>query len=201
MPIVNQNPPPVSWVRVSFLFYAPITALGLVAIFMQGGPSLLLERTLGEAPDRGLWIGSLAGLAIVFGLRFLGMVWGPSRRLEQSFIRMLGPLSWPACFFLALASSLGEEVVFRAVLQPWLGWVATSLIFGLLHFPFDRSLLLWTPFAIAMGFLLGWLYDRTGTLVTPLATHFVINFLNLLRISRLAALRQRSETELGRARP
>ena len=67
---------------------------------------------------------------------------------------------------------------------PTLGWVATSVLFGLVHIGPGRRFLPRTAWAIAMGFALGGIYEATGSLVGPLFAHVAINGLNLAYIAR-----------------
>jgi len=62
-------------------------------------------------------------------------------------------------------------MLFRGLLQPWLGLTATSVLFGLLHVIPRREMIPWTIFSVAAGFLLGWLFAFSGTLVAPIACH------------------------------
>lgn len=80
---------------------------------------------------------------------------------------------------LAFFSGVGEEVFFRGALQPSFGLVPTSLLFGLLHIGPDRRFFAWTPWALAMGFLLGGIYEATGSLGGCIVAHVAINYANL----------------------
>lgn len=185
IPPINQAAKPVSWTRAILICYVPFTVAAVVWLYLDGGTDLLHERVIGAQPGVGLLIGTALGLGVVGLSRLLTQVSAAARGLERAFIRMLGPLSLGTCLLLASTSALAEEIFFRGALQLHLGFVWTSLLFGLMHVPFDRSLILWMPFAVAMGFLLGWTYEATETLAAPIATHFVINFLNLLRMRGL----------------
>jgi len=82
-------------------------------------------------------------------------------------------------------SGLDDRVVeFRGALQPWLGYVAASLLFGLAHFVPRRELWPWTGFAVLAGFGLGWLFEATGNLVAPVVAHIGVNGINLRRLTR-----------------
>ncbi|MEK7448206.1 MAG: CPBP family intramembrane glutamic endopeptidase, partial [Planctomycetota bacterium] len=105
--------------------------------------------------------------------------------LEEEFRNILGPLNGQEIFLIACFSAVGEEFFFRGALQPKLGLIPTALLFGLLHFPINKKYLIWTIFAVVMGFLLGWLYLYTGSLVTPIITHFIINQINLYRLCKI----------------
>lgn len=77
-------------------------------------------------------------------------------------------------------SGVGEEAFFRGALQPALGIVATSILFGALHVGPDRRYLVWTLWAIGTGFLFGLLYEWTGGLLAPITAHVLHNAATLL---------------------
>ena len=77
------------------------------------------------------------GLAVVGLTRVATRHWQWARDLHSSFHDLLGPLTGREIFILALASSVGEELLFRGVLQSWIGrWGAlvgllgSNVIFG-----------------------------------------------------------------------
>jgi membrane protease YdiL (CAAX protease family) len=115
--------------------------------------------------------------------------------LALGLAAIVGRRSVVECIALALVSGVAEEAFFRGALQPRVGWVAASLIFGVVHFVPRRELLPWTVFAIAAGFLLGGLFEATGNLVAPVVAHVAINAVNLWLLGnryapeRLAAAR------------
>ena len=104
--------------------------------------------------------------------------------MEKIFSQILAPLKTSKIIILAAASGIGEEIFFRGGLQPILGIVITSILFGLIHFPFKKELIPWTMIAIAMGFVLGLLFTWTDSLIAPITTHFTINFCNILILNR-----------------
>jgi len=75
---------------------------------------------------------------------------------------------------------------FRGALQPAVGIVWASLIFGACHFLPRRELALWSLYAVVMGFAFGWLFETTGHLVAPIAAHALVNGVNLPRLARRA---------------
>jgi membrane protease YdiL (CAAX protease family) len=101
------------------------------------------------------------------------------RELHLAFRELLGGLDGVAIAALALASGVGEEVFFRGALQPSLGLLPTSLLFGLLHIGPDRRFWAWTPWALVMGLLLGVMYEATGSLLGCVVAHVAINYENL----------------------
>jgi hypothetical protein len=103
--------------------------------------------------------------------------------LAAALAGVLGRRSVVECVVLALASGIAEEAFFRGALQPHVGLVAASVIFGAVHFVPRREFLPWTAFAIAAGFLLGWLFEHSGNLVAPVVAHATINAVNLWLLS------------------
>ena len=94
------------------------------------------------------------------------------RRIALEFRGFLYPLGLHDIFIISLFSAVGEEFFFRGIVQGELGLVAASLLFGLMHVGPKRHYLLWTAFAIVIGFLLGSLYIYTDNILAPTLTHF-----------------------------
>ena len=172
--------------RTATLFYAVFMLIPLWWQAASEGPGVFYPGGF-NWPDTigGLACGLLAGMLVLAlsGVAMRRTAWG--RDLAEGFAEILGPLSAREAWWLALVSAFGEEMLFRGLLQPWLGLTATSLLFGLLHVIPRRELLPWTAFSIAAGFLLGWLFAFSGTLVAPIACHALVNGINLRRIGRL----------------
>ncbi|MGH7338501.1 MAG: lysostaphin resistance A-like protein, partial [Myxococcota bacterium] len=94
-------------------------------------------------------------------------------------------LSLAECAALAALSGFAEEVFFRGALQPRLGWLAASVLFGLAHYPPRRTLWPWTGFALIAGGMFGALFEVTGNLAAPVTAHAVINAVNLRLLTRV----------------
>ena len=85
---------------------------------------------------------------------------------------------------LALLSGVSEELFFRGAMQPVLGLLPTSLIFGALHTGPKRAFIAWSVWAFVMGLAFGWIYDFTGVLWGPVFAHVFINQRNLAYMRR-----------------
>ena len=109
------------------------------------------------------------------------------RTLHVSFRDLLGPLTGRDMLILALASAIGEELLFRGALLPWLGLWPQGLVFALLHVGPGKRFVPWTVSALALGVAFGAIALETGNLGAPIAAHFTINFLNLRYIVRTPA--------------
>ncbi len=165
--------------------YGTLTALGFGWCAVRGRPwpfrypSPWLELPRPWAIGASLAAGLLLASATVFGTRLMVRHARFVRDLHVAFRELIGPLDASAVAVLALTSGVGEEVFFRGAVQPSLGLVATSLIFGCLHIGPDRRFWVWTPWAVAMGFALGAIHQATGSLWGCVLAHVLINYENL----------------------
>jgi len=130
-----------------------------------------------------LW-GLGTGIIIVFISLFLSHFFTWGKNLETEFKKHLTPLSIPTIFGISCTSALGEEFLFRGALQQLVGLYTASVLFGLFHFPFKKELVPWSIMAVLMGFVLGFLFEKTGNLTAPILCHFIINFLNILILNK-----------------
>lgn len=80
---------------------------------------------------------------------------------------------------LAIASATGEELLFRGLLVPTVGVVASSLVFGALHQIRGQGRWGWIAWATVMGLLFALIFRATGSLLGPLVAHAAINHANL----------------------
>ena len=85
---------------------------------------------------------------------------------------------------IAVLPAIGEELVFRGILQrqlmrhiksPWLAIVLSAAIFSAIHFQFEGFL----PRFI-LGIILGWLYWQTRNFWVPVMAHFANNALQVI---------------------
>lgn len=133
--------------------------------------------------------GAALGLTVVAASHVLERTATWAKQLNRDFAAMLGELGWRRAFALAVLSSVGEELLFRAAIQqglavwweaPWVAVAVVGVLFGLVHIgPDPRRFMAWTLMAIVMGWALGALYVVTGSVLAPVVAHFTINFLNL----------------------
>jgi membrane protease YdiL (CAAX protease family) len=130
-------------------------------------------------------LGVVVGLGLVFASRLCVHRFDWARRLHRDFRGLLGNLSARDVFVLAAASSVGEELLFRGALLPWIGLVPSTVVFAALHVGPGVRFLPWTASAFLVGLLFGGLYVLLGDLGAPIAAHFTINYLNLGYIVRV----------------
>jgi membrane protease YdiL (CAAX protease family) len=119
-----------------------------------------------------------------------------SARTIQSYARL--DLSGLNPLWISIAAAIGEEMLFRAALQPLLGVWIVSLIFLLTHVPvyrfrqMDRATLAQAASVFGGSVVLGFVFQQVGLLAAMLV-HMWIDIVGLL-IVRQAILRQAIQT-------
>ncbi len=187
-PARDSGPTETNFVRLGLLFYAALAAAGGVWRIGFYDEPILFTSVAAQAEELSLGRDLLIGVAAAAALIALSdwatlkTRWGDD--LARAMARALGPLSVSNAVLLALVSGFAEEVFFRGALQPRVGWLLASLLFGCVHFVPRREFLPWTGFAIGAGFLFGALFVWTGNLLAPVTAHVVVNGVNLPRLVR-----------------
>jgi membrane protease YdiL (CAAX protease family) len=123
--------------------------------------------------------GLIFGLIVVALSRLTVQRFGWARRLHLELRPFASGLDAKGIVVLALLSAFGEELLFRGLLQPWMGLVPQALLFGLVHQMPGPSRWIWVSWALVVGLALGALYEVTGSLLGPIVAHAVVNGLNL----------------------
>jgi membrane protease YdiL (CAAX protease family) len=176
----------------------------IFAVFFEAGLapfSLFLGWLLGHPPLEHLtWTVWGAGLGIMAAvplvLLFLAMLrWpiGPLARVKKfcddEVVPLLENASWSEIGLVSLSAGVGEEMLFRGVLQAsftqWLGVYVgvglASLLFGLLH---PISIAYMVIIAI-LGLYLGAVFYGSDNLLTVMITHAVYDFAALGYLIRI----------------
>jgi membrane protease YdiL (CAAX protease family) len=188
MSSLPSPPPPLSRASMVIGLYGAMALVALLIAAGRGDPDLYrLGRPSSAMLLVGPVLGFVVGVAVVWLTRVATRRFQWARDLHASFRDLLGPLTGREIVILALASSIGEEAMFRGALLPWLGIWIQAIVFALLHVGPGRRFLPWTISALALGVAFGALADQTGSLGGPIAAHFAINFLNLRYIVRSRA--------------
>ena len=169
-------------------------ALVVIAVGLGylGGVSAL-ERFRLESEGAAVGI---AGALPMLGLLLwcLRTTWGPMRRLVVLVEERLGPhltnASMGGIVLLAVLAGIGEELLFRGVVQVWLAeraplWLAlaaASVLFGVGHWLSASYAIL----ASLIGAYLGILFLLSGNLLTPMLAHAAYDVVALLVLTRRA---------------
>lgn len=174
----------------SGLILALYGALALTAILISAGrEDIDIYRISGTSTALLLLLSPLIGVAVGLSVVALSRMsvyrfkW--ASRLHRDFRSILGQLSGREIAILAVASAVGEELMFRGALQPWIGIWPQAIIFALLHVGPGVRFLPWTASAFVLGIAFGYMFAWTGDLGGPIVAHFTINYLNLHFIARV----------------
>lgn len=172
--------------------YALMGAVALALIWARGTP--LLSPSPTSAMSSWPWLSALDGGSghlsslcggLIFGLivvavsRLTVQRFDWARRLHHELRPFALSLDATGIVVLALLSALGEELLFRGLLQPWMGLWPQAIVFGLVHQMPGPSRWIWVSWAFVVGVALGALYEVTGSLLGPIAAHALVNGLNL----------------------
>lgn len=163
-------------------FYGCMLAIAVVLSAWQGSIRDWFPR-LDDVPER-VALGAAAGLLVVLLSRIAHRRFVWARRLSDEFQTILSSFSRRDALMMAVMSALGEEMLFRGLIQgsfpdPWFGLVLTAAVFAALHVGPSRAFVPWTIMAFVVGLMFGGLLLITGDLVAPIVAHGLINFLNL----------------------
>ena len=122
--------------------------------------------------------------------------------LKQVVVPMLNVCTLTDLAAISLLAGVGEEMLFRGVLQPafslwaedpWMGILAASLLFGLTHALTPTYVALAGVAGVYLGALMLW----TGSLVAPIVAHSVYDFVLLWILIRPDRKPIAKEFELG----
>ncbi len=122
------------------------------------------------------------GLAygIASALLALLIITRPFFKTDLSFfseIVKIAGLTWYDILFFSLSAGVGEEILFRAAIQPWLGIWMTAILFVGLHGylnPNNWRMSVYGFFMVIVSAGFGYLFVEVG-LLSAMAAHFIID--------------------------
>jgi membrane protease YdiL (CAAX protease family) len=172
--------------RYDFLSLAVLFEGSLIAIAAALGWWFRIDPLAQLAWDSQGPIWGLAATVPMIGLFLAANRYsvGPLQTIKQFLHEALGPslvaCRWYDLLLVAIVAGVGEELLFRGVLQPLLGNVWSNVLFGLLHCITPLYALL----AGLIGGYLGWLLDQSENIVAPILAHGLYDFLAFLVVAR-----------------
>lgn len=158
--------------------------IGLAILFlMQDQPLLVLRgpMALGEQLLYGLGLSALAAALSYVSYRFTATS-EASRNTITAYSRL--DLSGLNPLWMSLAAAIGEELLFRAALQPLLGVWITSLIFLVTHTPvyqfrkLNKTTLMQAAGVFGVSVALGFIYQYVG-LLAAMMVHTALDVVGL----------------------
>jgi membrane protease YdiL (CAAX protease family) len=142
----------VWWRETSFVLGGAVEGV-IIGVLAAGGLGALNYYLLVGAPD-------MAGVRSI------------RRFYAETLKPIFGNVSPTEIAVISLAAGIGEELLFRGVLQAEMGLVSASVIFGFLHMS-GASTVVFGCWVMLMGGLLGGLAIWTGGLMAPIVAHAV----------------------------
>jgi membrane protease YdiL (CAAX protease family) len=177
------------WGRYAVAYAVLGVAAAVMAIIWRDGTPLVhphawlvLESRVSHTYS--LLLGAAFAALVVVSTRPLVTRFAWARNLHRELRPFAASISTTGIVVLALLSAFGEELVFRGLLQPWLGLFPQALLFGLVHYLPGSSRWVWAAWAMLVGLALGAIFQLTGSLVGPLVAHALINGVNLMYLKR-----------------
>lgn len=129
-------------------------------------------------------IGISIGLVVVVISQMISARSNAMKDLGKDFYKVIQNLKKEEIFFLAFFSSVGEEYLFRGIIQGYAGVVIASILFGILHIAPGEKGRVWSLFAMIMGLIMGLAYEWRQNIFVPIWIHFVVNYFNVLLLQR-----------------
>ena len=179
----NQNRPNIELTRTQILIVMGITALFLLiaATLWQKlySVSVLKVRLTLNA----LLIGLGMAAGIIGASSLVYRLWPAYQRSANHYLELvLKPLVLPDLVWLGVLPGLSEELLFRGVMLPALGFnwsalILSSLLFGVLHLS-GADQWPYVVWATVVGFILGYSALMTGNLLVPIVAHTVTNLVS-----------------------
>ena len=192
---MNQNPSVLT--RAALFFYAVLFAIALIGSKLLDQMDLWWSLTTPPWPLQ-VAVGVAVGMAGVWLSRIIERRFVGVRQLAADFSDLLRGLTRGQAWALALASGIGEEALFRGMLQPLVGLIPTAILFGIIHIGPARRYLWWTASALLYGVVLGLLFEWGQGLIAPIVAHVVLNGVNLYQLgTRPAIPRPWAQEEAG----
>jgi uncharacterized protein len=159
--------------------------IGIVIVFFQSNHKILSMFHIGAGWAIPIW-------GCIFAVAVLGVDVLISRRVpkEVSDDGGINEMIFGnrAIWHIAVISfivSICEELLFRGAIQYWWGPYWTSIVFAAIHIRYLQHWLM-TGMVFSISYGLGWIYQQTGSLWTPIIAHFIIDFVMgcILRYSK-----------------
>jgi membrane protease YdiL (CAAX protease family) len=138
-------------------------------------------------------LGTLWALPLLVALVFLrqmraGVVGRLNRTVDELLVPLFSELGLWQFALISLLAGVGEELLFRGILQRLLSgplgeiWAValTSVVFGLAHLITP----LYGVLAALVSVYLGWLFVRNENLTVPIVTHAMYDFVALAYLAR-----------------
>jgi membrane protease YdiL (CAAX protease family) len=183
----SAEPAPLYIIVLSELLFGVVALFGVGFIIRRRGRELARRLGLERPQPKQLLVAVSLIIILVLLQACAGLVWAAlnpeqSEVLEDVSATLLTDIDtvWE-WFLIALATGIGEELLFRGALQPALGLGFTSVLFALIHIQYGFTPV--TLFIVLIAILLGFVrryYSTTITIFIHVGYNFALGVLALL---------------------
>ncbi len=172
------------WQLTLWAWFFALVLLGIGipwVVWVQNRP--LLPVLFGFYPFRNALYGLATGVVMAFFAWHAFLRISPLREVLYDIrnVLSLSSMSIGHVVLVALSAGVGEEFLFRGVIQYHLGLWWTSLLFGLAH-PLSPAYIL---YATAAGLVLGGLVQATGALLPAILCHTLVDAILLYKLKAM----------------
>ena len=94
---------------------------------------------------------------------------------------------------ISLFAGIGEEMLFRGVLQAHFGIIIASIVFGLMH----SVSVAYVIVTIIMGLYIGIIFESGGSLLVPMQLHFIYDLAALVYLKYIVKAPELSDSNSG----
>ena len=94
---------------------------------------------------------------------------------------------------ISLLAGIGEEMLFRGVLQTHFGIIIASIVFGLMH----SVSVAYVIVTIIMGLYIGIIFESGGSLLVPMQLHFIYDLAALVYLKYIVKAPELSDSNSG----
>ncbi len=152
-----------------------IFIIGLMIIILQRIPWKELFQV------HQVWMMIGWGIGFALSVLFIDVMlarWTPKEVMNDGGLneRLFSRLPLWHIAVIAMVISFSEELLFRGAIQHSWGPYWTSILFTAIHVRYLKHWLL-TGLVFCISYGLGWIYEHTGSLWTPVVAHFMIDFI------------------------
>ncbi|ELK45371.1 CPBP family intramembrane metalloprotease [Halobacillus sp. ACCC02827] len=129
-----------------------------------------------------VYFGIIPGLLILL-IDFILMYSLPEKMYDDGGInvKVFQTRSVAGIVALTLLIAISEELLFRGVLHTQFGYIIASVLFALMHIRYWNKIVLLLS-VLFVSFLLGYMFEWTGSITVTITAHFIIDLILALSI-------------------